>query len=63
MGAGEDPEGGYSEAEDSEDWRDCEGDDPGGNDPEARGAGDETTHSGTHEVDWILLGFRPSATN
>ena len=60
VGAGDDPEGGNSEADDSEDWRDYAGDAPRGNDPEAGGADDETTHSGTCEDDWILLGFRPS---
>ena len=43
MGAGDDPEGGYSEADDSEDWSSCEGDDPGGYDPEYEGSVGDTT--------------------
>ena len=60
VGAGDDPEGGYSEAGDSEEWSGCEGDDHCGYDSENERPDGETTDAdaNTYAGDWVRLGFR-----
>ena len=59
VGAGDDPEGGNPEADVSEAWSGCEGDDPDGYDSGSEKADDESTDAdaNTYADGWHLLGF------